>query len=338
MSYPKQSTVADKLQNQSLKVLDVQIAKDWRKIEFLWRQARLDMRAHIAAVYHRHFGNDRWNITALRASGGWSVLEMNLRARIAKFRDESRVAAMDAINALYKESLLRHAWVIDQTTPPNIKVRIPYKQKLFEAGRSQVTYYGGPQAAQAFSERWNTWSDGYYSALMTNLQLNAINEGTVSDATEEVDATRVNTPAFGLLDALQRMFSFETMNAINQAVSAVSDVNEEADVVQIWQTRQDMKVCDDCDENLGLTEEDADGEIPLHPNCNCYWRVVPASWAQLLRSGDESDYEIATRMDAKGLVPNAMAITDSEGNLAGYTTVEFGKWKNSNFNLAAVGR
>jgi hypothetical protein len=62
---------------------------------------------------------------------------------------------------------------------------------------------------------------------------------------------------------------------------------------------------------------------------------VPASWASLLRSGDDNDYALALEMDSAGLVPTAMAIKDPSGDLAGYTTVDFGPWLNENFYAIA---
>jgi hypothetical protein len=40
-------------------------------------------------------------------------------------------------------------------------------------------------------------------------------------------------------------------------------------------------------------------------------------------------------MDSAGLVPTAMAIKDPSGDLAGYTTVDFGPWLNENFYAIA---
>jgi len=329
--------VVRRLQEETLKALDAVSDKHWRTIESVWNEARGQMRGYILDVYHHFFADERWSLAGLRTSGAWHVLNDGLRSMTAEVRDTTHRQARQGINAVYRESIVRHAWVLDQTTPPNIKIRIPHKQKLFEAARSMVSFYKGEEAIQKFGDRWNAWSDGYYMALVNNLQMGALNGSSPSDAADEVDATRVNTPAYGLLDAYQRMFAFETVNAINLAVSEVSSVNGDADVEQVWATRRDLKVCDDCDENEGLPEEEADGEIPLHPNCNCYWRIVPASWAELLRTGDPDAYDLAVDMDAQGIVPNAMVIRDEAGKLAGYDTVEFGPWMKENF-YAVAGR
>ena len=281
------------------------------------------LRSHILHVYQTYFPNRRWDLPSYHASGAYHVMTYGLHEKLNQFQNNSRQIAKTTVNQLYKQSILRHAWVLDQTTPPSFRVRIPHKMKLMEA---QVAYYRGADATRQFEQRWNAWNDAYYNGLLTNLKMNALNSSTAGDAADEVDATRVNTPASGLMDALQRIYDFESSFAINDAIRLVSHVNEEAEVEQIWETRRNATVCDDCDENEGLSEEECDDEIPLHPNCRCYWRMVPKEWAEMLRSGNAEDYETAVDMDSQGLVPTAMAIKDLSGDLAGQTTVTFGKW------------
>lgn len=330
MSYPKQDSVARRLQEESLDALDAIRDKSWAKIERMWLDTRSLLRGFIMDTYRGYFGRERWNLPALKAGGGYHILMMGIQHRIDMFKSDSLHESKTLLNTLYKESILRHAWVLDQTTPPSMKVRIPHRMRLFEA-RGAVNYYTGAEATQQFAARWAAWTDGYASSLMTNIQMGALNESLMTDAADEVDATRVNTPSSGLLDALQRVFMFESALAQSRAIELVSQSNEEMDVEEIWETRRDVRVCEDCDANEGLPAEDADGDIPLHPNCNCYWRIVPAAWAELLRSGDDDAYKLAVDMDSKGLVPNTMAIRDSSGDIGAYTTVDFGGWLKDKF-------
>ena len=337
MKFKRQDVVADRLQMQAMDALDALQAKHWKKLEKVWASARRDMREFIFDIYASYFGHDRWDLARAHSSGAWSHLAEGLRGCMETVNAETKQIAKDAVNDLYKQSLLRHAWVLDQTTPPSFKVRIPHKKKFMEsAARSAISYYSGAQATERLGERWNAWSDGYYTNLMTNLKLGALNGSSAHDAVDEIDATKANTPSFGLLDAYQRLFNFETANAINQAALAVNDENPAAEVEEIWETQRDLNVCDDCDDNEGKTEEDVDDEIPLHPNCHCYWRIVPKAWAEMLRDGDPYDYALAVDMDANDLVPNAMAIRNEAGKLAGYTTVDFGSWKAENFHAVSA--
>ncbi len=310
--------------------------KSWAKVERSWRQARTSLRAAIMESYRHFFGNEKWSLVGLKATGAHHFMTHGINGVMDNFKNESLAIAKASLNDLYLHSLLRHAWVIDQTTPPNIKVRIPHRKTLLEASQS-IAYYSGADATAKFKDQWAAWSDAYQSALINNIQLGALNESSMSDAADEVDATTAGSPKSLLIDAYQRMFSFESQFAINDAIESVVNVNEESDVVQIWETRRNLSVCDDCDANEGLTEEEVDGWIPLHPNCRCYWRIVPRAWADLLRTGDDNDYATAIDMDSAGLVPNAMALRGPDGQLAGYTTVKFGPWVRDNFHAVAGG-
>jgi len=336
MSYPRQVSVADRLQSESMDALERMRDQSWMQILRAWSACRVDLRGFILHTYHSHFQGENWTLASLKTSGAASMLSHGLHERINAFKNHSWQLAKGAINGLYAESVLRHSWVIDQTTPPNIVVKIPNDHQLKLIESSQIAYYTGAKATQKFEQTWGAWSDGYYVALMNNVQLGALNESSASDAADEVDATRVNTPAYGLMDALQRVFAFESVAAMNEGINTVAEINDEADVVQIWETRRNTRVCEDCEANEGLTEEEVDGEIPAHPNCNCYWRIVPKSWAGLLRDGDDLAYDTAVRMDAQGLVPNAMVLRDPAGDLAGYTTVKFSAWKKQNYHTVGA--
>ncbi len=329
MSYPKQDSVINRLHDESLVALDALQEKSWTKISRQWDECRRDLRGLILDTYRQYFREGRWNLTMLKASGAAHVLTHGIAQRLAEFRSQSHFEAKTHLNEIYKQSILRSAWILDQTTPPNIKIRIPHRVRLFEAGA--VNYYTGEKAAEQLGQRWGSWVDSYNSALLNNIQMGALNESSMLDAADEVDATRVNTPQSDLLDALQRVFMYESAMAQSHASSMVIQTNEELDVEEIWETRRDVRVCDDCDANEGLTQEEADGTIPMHPNCNCYWRIVPASWAKLLRSGNPDDYDLAVQMDARNLVPNTMVIRDAAGNIAGYTVVDFQEWVENSY-------
>jgi hypothetical protein len=58
--------------------------------------------------------------------------------------------------------------------------------------------------------------------------------------------------------------------------------------------------------------------------------LVPKSYADLLRSGDDSDWDLARDMDDNGLVPNSLVIRDSSGAIAGKTIVSFNSWTKKN--------
>ena len=61
-------------------------------------------------------------------------------------------------------------------------------------------------------------------------------------------------------------------------------------------------------------------------NCHCFTEMVPASFAELLRSGDASDNELAAEMEREGIAPNALVIRDVNGSIIAKTIVDFERW------------
>lgn len=335
MSYPNQHAVGKRLQDKSHDYLRDLQERNWNRLARMWAVTRQELRRHIGDVYRQKFGSANWSLVGLKATGAGTEFVLGIKNYLEAFKTESRLHAKASFNELFRQSLLRHSWVLDQITPPSFKIKIPHRQKLFEAGA--ISYFQGAEAEQRWASRWGAWVDAYQNSLTSNLQLGAINQSGITDAMDEVDATQAGTPSASLLDAFARIFESEATWAIAQGANIVSDVNEEADVEEIWQTVHDGRVCDDCDPNDGLSQEEADGEIPNHPNCRCYWRLVPKSWAALLSSGNEEDRELAIMMDAQGIVPNAMIIRDIDGKPAAYSIITFDKWAEDN-NMAVAAR
>ncbi len=219
------------------------------------------------------------------------------------------------------ESAQRHAWLLDQVTPVNIHVKYNIHTGFREAN---ILLTSG------FSERWGQWVQGYGEALMQNLKMGALNNSTVTDAIGEVDATRVNTPAYTLESALGRLWDYYSWDAITGGMSDVVGDNPEAAEEEVWRTSGDLRVCDDCDANEGKQLDDADGTIPLHPNCHCFPQIVPTSYAELLRSGDADDRDLAAQMDEDGIAPNALVIRGDNGEPAAKAIVDFEDWEGVN--------
>lgn len=335
MGYPKQASVVKALQTESIKAVDAVQDKGWGKVQRLWGKTRQDLRNHIRDAYRHHIPQGNWDLPMATVTGARSAVMQGIDSRLAAFKENSHAAGKAALNAVYRESLLRHAWVLDQVTPPSIRVRIPHRLRLYES--SQVSFMQGPEAAAQFADRWNGWVGAYSASIQHNLMLGMINGSTPDDAADEVDASRAGSPSLGILDALYRLFQSEAAYSLARGINEVAAANEAMDPVEVWQTRDNMRVCEICEANAGLTRDEADDDIPAHPNCNCYWRLVPKSWADLLKSGDLDDQELSRIMDAKGLVPNAMVIRDADGNVAGQTIVTFDEWKANQFQAIGAG-
>ncbi len=323
MSYARQDTTTQRLQTESLRELDKLAGKHLVEINRIWLKTRRELQMSIMDAYNASAIHNKWTLSRFRSSGAKSKLQAEATSIMEQFQAVSRVAMRKALNRVYRESVMRHAWILDQVTPASRDVYIPHNL-IKEAAISAV--YLGAQSERMWEERWSSWSDAYRDALMHNVALNAMNEGAAADATGEVDATKANTPAYGIWDALSRIYEYEAVSAMSEGMSAVGDLNDDMVDEEVWKTRDDADVCDECDANEGMTIEEADGDIPLHPNCHCYWMLVPKSYADLLRAGDAQDRDLARSMLSRGIVPNALVVRGEDGEVQAKLIVNFERW------------
>jgi len=261
-------------------------------------------------------------------SGAFNHIHAGISRSLALFQAVSTAEMRRAFRVTKWQSILRHAWILDQLTPASRQVRLPRPPGLHEAAVSKMAmgFSLKPEAPVAWDARWSAWMDAYRPAVMQNIRMGAINESTIEDAMDEVDATRIGSPSTTLDKAMVRIFDFESQAAVAEGEDDVVEENDDLVQQEVWKTRGDKLVCDDCDANEGETAETADGDIPLHPNCNCFWEVVPKSYAQLLRSGDEDDRALARMMQARGLVDISLTVRNDDGVIAGKAVVDFDGW------------
>lgn len=327
--YARQDTTLKRLTKLNQKALDKLSDIHINRLLKMWATTRLSLQAQIMSSYRQASVKGKWNHNTFgRVKFN---LAASIRSILSQFHAHSLPLVKSATKDLYEQSMLRHAWALDQVMPVSYKVKHPRVKGMREA---MLRYPS--QAAEQFEARWSSWTDAYNSALVHNLTLNSINEGSMMDAMDEVDATRANTPAYTLIDALERLTDYQFLSAISEGEQSIGDMNEEAIREEIWRTRGDLRVCDDCDANEGQNVDDV-GYPPLHPNCHCFTELVPSSFADLLRSGDASDQDLATEMEKEGVVPNALVLRNQDGSIIGKTIVDFEQWISGN-SLAISGQ
>lgn len=319
MSYARQDTTLKKLQDITGKRLKTQKDASASKLKRLWMVCRAQLKG--AVLSHYHPSTPAFNRTK-------HALGAHVRGIMQQFHAQSVPLVKNAVHDLHHQSTLLHAWMLDQVTPKCTNIRLPARNSMREAD-----IIDDPEA---FDARWASWLDAYNNALVNNLNMSAINEQSVSDAADKVDQTKAGFPAYDILSAMNRIFEFEAQGAINKGAEDIGNANEGAVEEEVWRTRGDLRVCDDCDANEGQEVEDV-GFPPLHPNCHCFTEIVPASFADLLRSGDSEDNDLASQMEREGVVPNALVIRNSDGEIAAKTLVSFNQWQKGQ-SLAVTGR
>lgn len=288
-----------------------------KKLAKTWASANRELQRAIFDSYRAVAPRGSWSLPLLRMSGIGDQLRMKIRSTMEAFHADSTYQMRFAFKHIRTASILRHGWLLDQITPHSRKIKLP-PIVMTEAVRLR-TYAD-------WDQRWSLWCDAYSSSLMNNLALNAINDGDIQSAMDETDATKAGSPAYSIYDSLVRIFEYEAVRNMAEGEDEIAQMNDDLVQTEVWRTRGDLNVCDECDLNDGLTVDEADGDIPLHPNCHCFWEIVPESYAKLLRSGSPDDQALAREMQVRGLVPNSMVIRDTEGNVMGKMIVDFADW------------
>lgn len=327
MSYPKQDSVNRRLHEETISALHDMRESETIKLSRVWGQYRRHLQLAIMDAYHGAVSSGKWNLSAFKARSEARLLN-ETRSILAQFRSVAVATMKSSLNHIYRQSVLRHAWILDQVTPEGRTVSIPHRQALHES--AVTVFYQGANGSEKWKGSLDLWINGYYQALNHNLAMGAMNENGIDEAVKEVDATKANTPAYGIWNAMARIYDYEATSAMAEGTAEVADANADLVEEEIWRTRGDLAVCDDCDANEGLTMEEADGDIPLHPNCHCYPQIVPKAFADLLSSGDPEDKELAYDLDYRGLVPNSLVIRNPSGDITAKTIVNFEDWAQGN--------
>lgn len=322
MSYPRQESVNARLHKETLNSLEDTGSNGLKELTVIWKHHRKELQLAVMNAYRFTAPNGRWTMASFK-SHAEPMLAGEIRGILERFRAMTSQTIKVNLNGLYKESCLRYAWMLDQLTPPKRNVKIPHRLGLHEAAVTDIYY--GAQASKAWTDKWSAWVDSYGSALLHNITLGASNQGPVSDAVAEVDATKSNTPQSTIFDAMSRLHDYAATEAMVEGSHTIADMNDDAEE-EIWKTRGDLNICEDCEANEGVPIDEADGTIPMHPNCHCYPMLVPKSYADLLRSGDADDWELARDMDSRGIVPNSLVIRDDDGSIGAKAIVSFSRW------------
>lgn len=322
MGYPRQDPVNKRLHKETLDALEKTGSKGMREMGRLWRDTRKELQLAIMNSYRLAAPRGEWNITAFRHHAQ-SQLAGEVRSALEQFRALSTQAIKKNLNVLYRQSWGRYAWMLDQLTPPSRKVIVPQRYNMHESDNPKIYQ-------NSWADKWSQWVDSYHSALLNNVAMGASNGSSISDAVGEVDATRSNTPQSTLEDAMTRIYDYAATQAMVEGANDISDLNTDTAEEEIWKTRGDLNVCDDCAELEGQLIDDIGEWPPLHPNCHCYPKVVPKLYAQLLRSGNQDDRDLARDMHRAGLDDSSLVVRDEGGDIVAKAIIGFSKWASGN--------
>jgi hypothetical protein len=325
-------------QVKALTRMEVETRKEMRALEDaynaqlgkMWAQTVAIIGEKVAATYRRDFGRGTWDIVGAQSKGTLHSMGSEARAALDLFKANATYLIKNAITHIKTEEKVRALWMIDQVTPDSVNPKSP----AFGAREA-----AGPRDYQtAWEQVVSTWIETYHSQLLTNLKMEALHEGDIHDAAEEPSATHIDNydPAY----KLNSLFATEAVKAQADARREVFDENDDLIETEIWVTMEDGAVCPICEDYDGKPMEDVPDDIPAHHNCRCYSRFVPKAFAEMLRSGDPAEKEMALQMDDAGIVPDSMPIySQKTGDLIGRAVVSFEDWKGSRGqNIAGIAR
>ena len=295
--------------------------EDSGNAEFLkaWAATRQDLKAIIAREYIQDFGSTPWDIATAAQRNTLARIEKSVGERLAHFNNESYNFIKAVLDKVHHLEVMRALWMIDQTTPPYIKPVYPITQPK----HAREALFPGDYKA-TWPQVLTAWIQTYRDALVGSLRMEILHEGNIQDAVAEVDSAKIDN--FDAEYKFQSLFSTQTIQTEAEARRFVADENDEVVMDEIWQAMEDSKDCETCDDYNGKRREEINEEPPQHFNCRCYYRLVPKSWADALASGDADAIATARAMDAQGLVPDAMAIMGTNGELVAHAVVEFPTW------------
>ena len=314
MSYPTQSGALNRLEAETRRAGRAHEDLCARILKRAWYETKHLISGSIMADYWQTFPGDTWTLS--RAGPTIQSMASSAHGHLSQFHDWAKSHVEESVKDAYRHEALRQVWMLDMLTPPSRKPKLPAKA-LQEAAR--------PEDAAAWDQALNEWLRAYAANLNTNLRLEALHGGSLEDAAAEVDATKVD--GFDPEYKLASMLSGQILKAQRDARADVTDENGDLVAEEIFQTMEDSAVCEDCDSQDGKRVEDVEMLPHVYGfNCRCFERIVPRDFAELLRGGDEDEKAAALDADARGLIPDSMAIRGPDGKLMAHIHIDFEKW------------
>jgi hypothetical protein len=281
-----------------------------------WEDVRGDIASHARGVWGQHAASD----SVAYAEGAKVRIAQFMDRQLAAFRHEAVGVLRTAKRQAHDQQYLSACWIIDQVTPPNVKVR-PRREiherwrarKLGESWADQPIENAPADEAHP-ENRVEGWLKAWAYSTLAGLTMAGVQGDEDEDVAARIEAATADGQDIG--QVLGRLIQSEIQLSINEGDQEAADEFGEYIEDRVWQTMEDERVCDVCEENQGRSIDEVGDEPPAHPWCRCWLRLIPRSWQGL------SDSPIA------GLAPGSMAFRDPvSGEVVGYVTVEFDTWE-----------
>lgn len=325
MRYLNQDATVERLGQDAKKLLRDRVEKPAGKLVMDgWADCRRDIEAYARGVWGQH-----------GAHGGPAFAE-HAKQRIIRFmdkrlaeyqRDAQRVLG-EAKRQAFTMGYLMSTWILDQTTPPNVKVRprgdvLSYyrnqgKGRVTEAWAEEpITGQDGEDGEASGEQRVSGWLKAWQLGAVGGLILAGVQGDTATDVESRINTATADGRDIG--DVMGRLIQSEVQVQIAKADVLVFDEQREVVTESLWATMEDEGVCDDCEEQEGKPEAEWTAPMPAHPWCRCWRKMVPKNYQEL--AGDQG---------TPGLAKRSMVFRDPQtGEPVGVVTIEFTQWAQS---------
>jgi hypothetical protein len=341
MTFPDQQVVAKRLNAETRRHMRQMENSGLRSIKASWDVTKTHLKGAITAAIIQDFGTGGWNAGQARRRGTFIKIERQAKTLLDTFVARNRTHMVPFLREARFAEMTRTLWMMSQLVPPSVKVNIPigygHKTAAVREAAAAVGISVQTVTDPAYIDRLSAWLQAYRDSLVHNLNLGAMNEGTLEDALAEVDATKIGSPSVQAWDAIERLFSTEFIKQTQGANGGHDDamaVNEDAPFTEVWNAYSDGKVCDECANEDGKTRDEVDAmmggednDIPLHPHCRCWWSVVPQAWGDLAGSAA-----------ATGYAPTTMLLRGDDGKIGGVGVITYGDWIGPNLDTLTQAR
>lgn len=215
-----------------------------------------------------------------------------IRPALNQLQQETASQLDQHLKDIYWDSYKMNAWALDQTTPSNVNVSM-IKEPVSNLAQDPLLtsliqqQINVPFKGAMFSDRLWDKNLGAAQRIGTMTRQAAINGWSVPELTNGIRDLVVKEKANSAKSLAERVARTELMRAVNMAKSDLYERNSDIIETKVWLTAEDFRVCDDCDEMDGMTEEELDDQgydttMPAHPRCRCTWIPKMVSWSKLL--------------------------------------------------------
>ena len=322
-----QDAVADKLTRKAGEIFQERIEDPYReRMKALWKVALADMKAHLAGLLHQA---SRLSADGKRKAAPGRAIAMALQPRMEDYvHHRIERFTQDAIDLVYAGRMNAHrlqrqltSWVLDQTTPPNLRVRPRLPDHFREAYTTDPVTGELVEDKPTPAQRTSAWTRAWELGAIATLGMVLNRGGDPDEAGARVDGVKAD--GYDLGAAMDRVISGEVNIAAGDGVGRVDDEWDNVIDKWTWLTlygtgRLDSVVCEWCEERNGEEMTDAlwAEYEERHPFCRCQPKVQPKDFQALAGAVGHPDAD-----------PRDMVIVDpATGKPIGSVVVEFAQW------------